>query len=145
MYRFIRQSRLSLTILQKFDRLLLLQDGRQVYFGLGSMAVTYFTRLGFIKPEHMTTADFLTSLSSPNQCLIRKGYENRVPRSPDEFASVWKHSQEERALLNEIATFNATTPIAPVTGSSHKLSPQRSESIIPRQVFTSAVRISFYS
>jgi hypothetical protein len=36
--------------------------------------------------ERQTTADFLTSLTSPAERIVKPGFENMVPRTPDEFA-----------------------------------------------------------
>ncbi|KAL5337551.1 hypothetical protein BJX70DRAFT_409126 [Aspergillus crustosus] len=60
-----------------FDKATVLYEGRQIYFG----------------------TDFLTSLTSPLEHLIRPRYEDRVPRTPDEFAVAWKRSDEHAELL----------------------------------------------
>ncbi|KAH9984294.1 putative ABC multidrug transporter [Xylariaceae sp. FL0662B] len=96
---------------QKFDKVTLLYEGRQIYFGPADLAEDYFHRLGFIRPNRTTTADFLTSLTNPAERIIREGYENRAPRSPDDFAGIWKQSAESKALRNEISKFNTANPI----------------------------------
>jgi ATP-binding cassette, subfamily G (WHITE), member 2, PDR len=53
----------------------------------------------------------LTSLSSPEERLIRSGYENKVPRTPEEFALVWQRSEEHARLLQEIGDFEEEYPI----------------------------------
>lgn len=58
--------------------------------------------MGFICPEAQTTPDFLTSMSSPVERVIRPGYEHLVPRTADEFARRWHESPERQALLHEI-------------------------------------------
>ena len=92
---------------ESFDRVTLLYDGRQVYFGDVSAAKTYFTNLGFICPDGLTTSDFLTSLTHPPERIVRRGFESRVPRTADEFALVWKDSIERVKLLEEIKVYQA--------------------------------------
>jgi len=81
---------------------MLLHEGHQIYFGPTELAVEYFFTLGFEKPTRATTADFLTSITHPAERRIREGYENRVPRSAEEFADAWKYSDRAKALLKEI-------------------------------------------
>lgn len=84
---------------------MLLYEGRQIYFGPVDSAASYFTRLGFIRPTRATTADFLTSLTSPPERVVAVGYEGRAPNSPDEFERAWKQSKEALALDAEIEEY----------------------------------------
>ncbi|KAI1750671.1 ABC transporter-like protein [Xylaria castorea] len=85
-----------------FDKVILLYEGRQIYFGPVQSAASYFVSLGFVKPNKITTADFLTSLTHLAERVVRPGYEDRVPRLPEEFSNAWKHSAEARAVRAEI-------------------------------------------
>ncbi|KAF9892130.1 hypothetical protein FE257_002536 [Aspergillus nanangensis] len=85
-----------------FDKVTVLYEGRQVYFGPAQEARGYFERLGFLCPEAQTTADFLTSMSSPAERIVRPGCENSVPRTSDDFANRWRESEEREVLLREI-------------------------------------------
>lgn len=67
--------------------------------------------MGFECPSRQTTADFLTSLTNPDERIVRSGFENKVPRSPDEFADEWRMSQERAALLRDIAAFQLEYPL----------------------------------
>lgn len=94
-----------------FDKVVVLYEGRQIYFGHKDSAKAYFTEMGFVCPDRQTTADFLTSLTNPVERIVAKGYENRVPRTPDDFAARWKESQSRQQLLEEIKAFEADFPI----------------------------------
>lgn len=96
---------------QVFDKVIVLYEGRQIYFGTTRNAKEYFIALGFKCPEQQTDADFLTSMTSPVERLTRDGFENRVPRTPDEFAQRWKASQDRKLLLEEISGFEQKHPI----------------------------------
>lgn len=89
-----------------FDKVLVLYEGRQIYFGRCTEAQAYFENLGFDCPDRQTTADFLTSMTSPLERVVRSGFENRVPRTPDDFALVWKNSPERAALVSEVDSYN---------------------------------------
>ncbi|KAL2815261.1 ABC multidrug transporter [Aspergillus cavernicola] len=88
-----------------FDKVTVLYEGKQIYFGPAQEARGYFTRMGFLCPEAQTTPDFLTSMSSPVERVIKPGCEHLVPRSSEEFAKRWNESPERQALLREIAQY----------------------------------------
>jgi ABC-type multidrug transport system ATPase subunit len=96
---------------QEFDKVLLLYEGRQIFFGPTQQAAQYFIDMGFECPSRQTTADFLTSLTNPDERIVRPGFENKVPRSPDEFADEWRMSQQRAALLRDIAAFQLKYPL----------------------------------
>ena len=67
--------------------------------------------MGFDCPSRQTTADFLTSLTSPAERVVRSGFEGRTPYTPDEFAAAWHKSEDRAQLLREIEEFNLKYPI----------------------------------
>ncbi|KUJ17815.1 putative ABC transporter [Mollisia scopiformis] len=89
-----------------FDKVAVLYEGRQIYFGSCTEAKDYFVNMGFECPDRQTTADFLTSMTSSLERVVREGYADRVPRSPDEFARVWKSSPEYANLRKEVDMYN---------------------------------------
>ena len=88
-----------------------LYEGRQIYFGRTDEAREFFTSMGFDCPERQTTADFLTSLTSPSERLVKPGFEGRVPQTPDEFAQAWKNSAAYTKLMREIDEYDREYPI----------------------------------
>ncbi|KXH58225.1 multidrug resistance protein CDR1 [Colletotrichum salicis] len=89
-----------------FDKVIVLYEGRQIFFGRSTDAKAYFEGLGFLCPEQKTTADFLTSMTSSSERVVHTEWKGRTPpRSPDEFARAWKDSQHRRNLLEEIDSF----------------------------------------
>ncbi|KAF2198452.1 putative multidrug resistance ABC transporter [Delitschia confertaspora ATCC 74209] len=94
-----------------FDKVLVLYEGRQIYFGKTTTARQYFLDMGFVCPDRQTTADFLTSMTSALERVVRPGFENKVPRTPDEFAQRWKDSAERQQLLRDIEEYDRKYPI----------------------------------
>ena len=93
-----------------FDKAAVLYEGRQIFFGKTTEARRYFERMGFHCAERATTADFLTSMTSPQERMVRQGFESRVPRTPDEFAAAWKASPERAALMKELDEYDRKFP-----------------------------------
>ena len=94
-----------------FDKALVLYEGRQIFFGRAEEAQKYFENLGFECPPRQTTADFLTSMTSPQERIVKAGFEGKAPRTPDEFATAWKNSAERAALLRDIEQYDKSHPI----------------------------------
>jgi ATP-binding cassette subfamily G (WHITE) protein 2 (PDR) len=94
-----------------FDKVLVLYEGRQIYFGRTTTAKQFFVNMGFQCPDRQTDADFLTSMTSPLERVVRQGFENRVPRTPDEFAQRWKDSPERAQLVRDIESYEQRYPV----------------------------------
>jgi len=94
-----------------FDKATVLYEGHQIYFGRASQAKQYFVNMGFECPEGQTDADFLTSMTSPDERILRPGFHNRVPRTSDDFATVWKSSAEYQSLKQSMAEYDRLHPI----------------------------------
>ncbi|PGH21529.1 hypothetical protein AJ80_03197 [Polytolypa hystricis UAMH7299] len=90
-----------------FDKVLVLYEGREIYFGRTSKAKQYFLDMGFVCPGRQTDADFLTSMTSHLERVVQPGYKGRVPRTPDEFAARWKASSQRAQLVQDIERYNA--------------------------------------
>lgn len=67
--------------------------------------------MGFECPPRQTTADFLTSITSPAERIVRPGFEVKTPYTPDEFAAAWHKSEDRAQLLHEIDEFDRLHPI----------------------------------
>ncbi|KAI9000280.1 putative multidrug resistance ABC transporter [Gaertneriomyces semiglobifer] len=89
-----------------FDKVTVLYEGRQIYFGGCEEAKQFWIDVGFHCPDRQTTADFLTSLTSAKERIARAGYEDKVPRTPDEFVKVWKSSEQYKRLIQEIEAYD---------------------------------------
>ncbi|KAK5133859.1 hypothetical protein LTR08_007190 [Meristemomyces frigidus] len=94
-----------------FDKVLLLDGGRCAYFGHTEDAVKYFKDLGFHRPDRWTSADFLTSVTDKHERHIREGWEDRIPRSADQFGDLFLKSEQHQANLAEIEGFEEQTKL----------------------------------
>ncbi|KAK5652958.1 hypothetical protein OQA88_9437 [Cercophora sp. LCS_1] len=92
----------SQAIYDTFDKVTVLYAGRQVYFGPADQAKAYFERQGWFCPPRQTTGDFLTAVTNPDERIPRMGFENKVPRTAEDFERYWRESPEYKGLLREI-------------------------------------------
>lgn len=89
------------------DKVLLIDNGKCLYFGTAEHAKQYFIDLGFDCPERWTTADFLTSVTDEHERSIRRGWEDRIPRSADDFDQAYRRSDAYRRNLQDMQDFES--------------------------------------
>ncbi|KAF2139372.1 uncharacterized protein K452DRAFT_275615 [Aplosporella prunicola CBS 121167] len=92
-----------------FDKVIVIHEGKCCYFGPIDTATEYFKSLGFHQPKRWTSADFLTSVTDENERHIREGWENRIPRSPEQFGEAFLKSERHKENLREIEEFEQET------------------------------------
>ncbi|MCJ1392519.1 hypothetical protein MMC18_005387 [Xylographa bjoerkii] len=93
------------SLYEKFDKVILIEEGRCLYYGSTEAAAAYFEGLGFERPARWTTADFLTSVTDQHERQIRKGYEDRFPRSAEQFEEAFAKSDLHKANLEDMKGF----------------------------------------
>lgn len=79
-----------------FNKVCVIYEGRQVYFGPADRARQYFIDMGYEPANRQTTADFLVAVTDPNGRIVRQGYENKVPRTAAEFVEYFQKSDLSR-------------------------------------------------
>lgn len=97
----------SETIYECFDRVLVVDAGRQIYYGPVGKARAYFEELGYWGRERQTTADFLTGLTDPHEVQFKSGFEHSAPRTPEAREAAWRASKLYAELEAEIAAYDA--------------------------------------
>ncbi|KAJ5097422.1 hypothetical protein N7456_008143 [Penicillium angulare] len=100
----------SQAIYDVFNKVIVLYEGRQIFFGRCSEARDYFIEMGWDCPPRQTTGDFLTSVTNPSERKARDGMEDKIPRTPDDFEKYWKNSHHYATLRNEISQYHEMFP-----------------------------------
>ncbi|KAI9709653.1 MAG: hypothetical protein M1812_007631 [Candelaria pacifica] len=88
-----------------FDKVLLIDNGKCAYFGTTEDAKGYFESLGFDCPDRWTTADFMTSVGDKHERVIRDGFEDRIPRSAEQFEHAYRNSDVFRKNIADVEEF----------------------------------------
>ncbi|RDX52640.1 pleiotropic drug resistance ABC transporter [Lentinus brumalis] len=91
---------------QHFDKVCVIYEGKEVYFGPANQARQYFIDMGYEPANRQTTADFLVAVTDPNGRIVREGYENRVPRTATEFVEYYRKSEIYRANKEDMAAYH---------------------------------------
>lgn len=98
-------------IRQMFDKVSVIYESQQIFFGRATDAKDYFETMGYECKAGQSTPDFLTSLTNVSERRARAGFANKVPRSPSEFVQYWRQSPEHSRLMLDIDHYNARHPI----------------------------------
>lgn len=88
-----------------FDKVCVLDDGYQIYFGPSKDAKRYFQEMGYYCPDRQTTADFLTAVTSTAERIINREFLEKgihVPQTPLEMSEYWRNSPEYKKLTADI-------------------------------------------
>ena len=89
-----------------FDKVLVIDQGRTVYFGPAQDAREYFVSLGFKDMPRQSTADYLTACTDPNERQVAAGVSRDVvPSTPQEFEAAFRASSYYRQMESERAEY----------------------------------------
>jgi hypothetical protein len=94
-------------IVNYFDKVLVINSGRQIFYGRVQEAKAYFEDLGFECLSTTTIADFLNMMSAdPDVRRAQEGKENQIPRTPEDFERAFTASRFHRELQVSVQQAN---------------------------------------
>ncbi|KAI8460557.1 ABC-2 type transporter-domain-containing protein [Phakopsora pachyrhizi] len=89
-------------IYEQFDKVIVLNEGRMVYFGPAKEARSYMVSLGYKNLPRQTTADYLTGCTDPNERQFQDGIDlSQVPKSPEDMERDYKKSEIFKRMEDE--------------------------------------------
>jgi ATP-binding cassette subfamily G (WHITE) protein 2 (SNQ2) len=95
-------------IYKQFDKVLVIDEGRQVYFGPANEARQYMMSLGYADLPRQTTADYLTGCTDPNERKFAEGRTtNDVPAGAVALEAAYKQSETYARMMAERDEFKA--------------------------------------
>ncbi|KAI8968506.1 ABC-2 type transporter-domain-containing protein [Mycotypha africana] len=89
------------SIFHLFDKVMVLDEGRCIYFGPTATAKQFFVDMGFHCPDRKSTPDFLTGLCNQNEREVRDGFDGKVPINSVQFENVYKNSELYQQMMEE--------------------------------------------
>jgi ABC-type multidrug transport system ATPase subunit len=75
-----------------FDKVLVLDEGNQVFYGPREEARPFMESQGFVCGDGANVADFLTGITVPSERAIQPGFESRFPRNNIELEQAYHQS-----------------------------------------------------
>ncbi|KAK2926203.1 AAA ATPase domain [Fusarium oxysporum f. sp. vasinfectum] len=89
-------------IYRNFDKVVVLSEGYEAFFGSTSEAWSYFHNLGFIPIPGQTTAEFLATVTDPDERKAIPGSEADSINSSADLAAAFRRSNHYARLVSEI-------------------------------------------
>lgn len=105
---FVSLYQASENIYSHFDKVMVIDQGRQVFLGPAKEARAYFEGLGFLPKPRQTTPDYLTGCTDPFEREYQSGYdETNAPSSPESLAIAFEKSEYATRSTEEIENYRA--------------------------------------
>jgi ABC-type multidrug transport system ATPase subunit len=92
-------------IYELFDKVLVLDEGKQMFYGPLQEAKPFMEELGFICAEGANVADFLTGVTVPTERKVKREFEDRFPRNGDEIRKIYEATQTKNTMDKELDYF----------------------------------------
>lgn len=89
-------------LVELFDKITLLHKGHQIFFGTIPEALEYLGELGFVWPDRQSLTEYLVAVTDKDLRATKAEWEDRVPRSVDDWVRCWKGSSYYAKLQEEI-------------------------------------------
>lgn len=89
-------------IFDLFDKVLVLDGGKQIYYGPANQAKSYMDQLGFICDDAANVSDFLTSVTVPHERKIKPGDEKTFPRDALSLQQAYLQSETKSNMDREL-------------------------------------------
>jgi ATP-binding cassette, subfamily G (WHITE), member 2, SNQ2 len=103
---FVSLYQASENIYRQFDKVLVIDSGKQVYFGPTTEARSYFEGLGFAPRPRQTTPDYVTGCTDEFEREYAKGYSaENAPHDADSLSVSFKASNLQKRLDDEMAEY----------------------------------------
>ncbi|KLU92926.1 hypothetical protein MAPG_11875 [Magnaporthiopsis poae ATCC 64411] len=125
---FVSLYQASENIYGLFDKVLVIDAGKQVYFGPASEARAYFEGLGFAARPRQTTPDYLTGCTDEYERGYAEGYSSEnAPHSPDTLSQAFRKSDISKRLDQEMAEYSESLKVETRTHEDFKIAVKESK------------------
>ena len=103
---FVSLYQASENIYSQFDKVMVIDQGRQVFLGPANEARQYFESLGFVPKPRQTTPDYLTGCTDPFERDYQEGRnESNAPSSPEALVAAFEESKYATKVSEDIAQY----------------------------------------
>ena len=103
---FVSLYQASESIYSQFDKVMVIDEGRQVFLGPIREARPYFEGLGFKEKPRQTTPDYLTGCTDPFEREYKDGRSiENAPASPESLEKAFNDSIHSARLTEEMAAY----------------------------------------
>lgn len=107
---FVSLYQASESIWEQFDKVLVIDDGRCVYYGPRNEARQYFYNLGFGERPRQTSADYITGMTDKYERIFQEGRDSsNVPSTPEQLEEAYHKSDVYKKVLAEKDAYDTSS------------------------------------
>ncbi|KAJ5345619.1 hypothetical protein N7452_003623 [Penicillium brevicompactum] len=120
-----------------FDKVLVLDEGEEIYYGPMTEARPFLEGAGFMCHEGANVADYLTGVTVPTERAILPGHENSFPRTAKEIRNLYEQSPTFKQMVQEEEEYPTTVAAKEHTAAFQKTAAlEKHKSLGNNSVFT---------
>jgi ABC-type multidrug transport system ATPase subunit len=120
-------------IYEHFDKVLVLDEGKQVFYGAQKDAVPFMEDLGFVRDSGSNRGDFLTGVTVPTERRIAPGYENTFPRDADGVLAAYEKSDIKSKMVEECKRYPTTDEATENTAVFKEMAAREKQKGVPER------------
>ena len=119
-----------------FDKVLVLDQGKQIYYGPRKEARPFMEAFGFICADSANVADFLTGVTVPTERKIREGFEHRFPRTANAIRDLYEKSDVKSRMERELRFPDTEEAMVATQQFKQSISGDKAKSLTKASPFT---------
>ncbi|KIV94630.1 hypothetical protein PV10_02380 [Exophiala mesophila] len=89
-------------IFNLFDKVLVLEEGKQIFYGRTEEARPFMESVGFICDDSANVGDFLTGVTVPTERAVKPEFEHRFPRTGAAIQEIYDRSEIRARMESEL-------------------------------------------
>jgi ABC-type multidrug transport system ATPase subunit len=120
-------------IYEHFDKILVLDEGKQAFYGPQKDAVPFMEDLGFVRDSGSNRGDFLTGVTVPTERRIAPGYENTFPRDADGVLAAYEKSDIKSKMVEECKRYPTTDEATENTAVFKEMAAREKQKGVPER------------
>lgn len=119
-----------------FDKVLVLDEGKQIYYGPMKDARPFMEDAGFVCSDSANVADFLTGVTVPTERKIKAGCDKSFPRTADDIRARYEASAIKSAMAAEYDYPTSETAIKLTAEFRESVSQEKNKSLPKKSALT---------
>ncbi|GKU14813.1 unnamed protein product, partial [Fusarium langsethiae] len=125
-------------IYEHFDKVLVLDEGKQIFYGPQKDAVPFMEDLGFVRDSGSNKGDFLTGVTVPTERRVAPGYENTFPHDADGVRASYNRSVIKARMIEECQAYPISVEAAENTAVFKEMVAREKQKYVPANSPTTA-------
>lgn len=123
-------------IYNQFDKVLVLDEGKQLYYGPMKQARPFMEKLGFVCSEGANVADFLTGVTVPTEHRIRNSFIDRYPQNATDIRAAYNASDICAQMMAEYDYPTSQDAMENTQGFRNTVSEEKAKSLTKKSPLT---------